>query len=398
MKQTDNKSTSSQALNLANWMLLAAASIAWTGIVVHMYVRLDLMVVGPESLLNRIAIGTILLGIVSGIANVAYFAQTEKLSWQWLLIGIQIVTGLVALYLGRLNTTAMMLIIGMAQVPARSGLAVIGAVFAVTNIALGVVLVTIASAISQALVEFFLFMGFQLFALTVAVAQQRERLARDSLAAVNAELIATRGLVANSARTEERLRVSRELHDIAGHTLTAINVRLEAHSRKASDELKAGLLATRDLGQELLDDIRAVVSHLRQHDPVCIQDALRKVCESFPGATIHLSIDEELRFERPDQATAVLRCVQEGITNAVRHGAARNIWVMLRETESDVELTVRDDGVGGIDYQAGHGLRGIEERMATLGGHLSVEPSMSKGWTLEMRFPRLLAPLSQATK
>jgi len=390
MKQTDTNATAYQAPRITNRTLLVAAAIAWIGIVIHLYVRLELETVGPESSTGWVVIGTILLGIASGITNIGRYARTDDLTRQWLLIGMQVVAGLVGLYLSGLNTPAMMLIIGMAQVPARTGVAVISGIFATTNLVLGGVLLTTASTLAQAIVEWFLFMGFQLFALAVAVAQQRERLARESLAAVNAELVATRGLVANSARTEERLRVSRELHDIAGHTLTAIKVRLEAHSRKAPEELRTDLLTTRDLARELLDDIRAVVSHLRQYDRICVRDALRTVCDRFPDVTTHLSVDDELQFDGWEQVTAVLRCVQEGITNAVRHGAAQNIWIMLAENESGVGLTVRDDGIGGIDYEPGNGLRGIDERLMALGGRVDVRPSTSDGWTLEMRFPRVI--------
>lgn len=396
MKRTDTKSTSSQAVSVANWTLLAAASIAWIGIVIHMVIRLDLMRDGLQSPLNSIVLGTILLGIAAGVANIGYHARTENLSRQWLLIGMQIAAGLLALYLSRINTPAMMLIIGMAQVPARTGVVAIGVVFGAANIALGVIFLVITSTPAQALVEWFLFMGFQLFAITVAVSQQRERLTRESLAEVNAELVATRGLVASSARTEERLRVSRELHDIAGHTLTAIKVRLEAHALRAPGELRTSLLATGDLAKALLEDIRAVVSHLRQHDPIRLRESLRSICDGFPDASVHLSIDDDLHFERAEQSSAILRCVQEAVTNAVRHGAARNIWIVGEKTQSELEFTVRDDGVGGLDYELGNGLRGMNERLIALGGHLEIKPSKSEGWTLRMHFPRFFVSASQA--
>lgn len=396
MKQTDTKSTSLQAVSIANWTLLAAASIAWIGIVIHMVIRLELMPDGPESSPHWIALGTILLGIVAGIANIAYYARTENLNPQWQLIGMQIAASLLALYLSRINIPAMMLIIGMAQVPARTGVVTIAVVFGATNIALGVIFLAIATTLAQALVEWFLFLGFQLFALTVAVSQQRERLARESLAEVNVELVATRGLVAKNARTAERLRVSRELHDVAGHTLTAIKVRLEAHALKAPGELRTGLLATQDLAKGLLEDIRAVVSHLRQHDPIQLRESLRGICDGFPDTNVHLSIDEDVQFERAEQGADILRCIQEAVTNAVRHGAARNIWIVGKKNESELDLTVRDDGSGGLDYELGNGLRGMNERLRAVGGHLKIMPSKSEGWTLKMRFPEFLVPPSQA--
>lgn len=395
MSRADSHTATRYAFGVANGMLLAAAAIAWAGIVIHMLMQLDLTVGGLGRSRNLAAAGAILLGICSGVANIGYYARTESLHRQWLLIALQIVSGLVALYLSQLITPAMMLIVSMAQVPARSGAAAISAVFAATNILLIGVLLTMPSTATDAFVVWFLFVGFQLFALTVAVAQQRERLARESLAAVNSELVATRSLVATSARAEERLRVSRELHDLAGHTLTAIKLRLEAHSRKAPDELRSDVLATRDMAQELLDDVRAVVSHLRQYDPVLFQDAIRGMSDRFPDASIHLSIDDEHRPHRPDEVHTMLRCIQEAVTNAIHHGKARNIWITYSQSDAAAKLLVRDDGVGGLDYEPGNGLRGIRERLASLGGQLEVRPSTSDGWTLEMRFPGRPAPLGE---
>jgi len=395
MSRTDSQTATRYAFGVANGMLLAAASIAWAGIVIHMLMQLDLAVGGLGRSRNLVATGAILLGICSGVANIGYSARTGSLHRQWLLIALQIISGLVALYLSQLITPAMMLIVSMAQVPARSGAAAIAAVFAASNILLIGVLLTMSSTATDAFVVWFLFVGFQLFALTVAVAQQRERLARESLAAVNRQLVATRSLVATSARAEERLRVSRELHDIAGHTLTAIKLRLEAHSRKAPDELKSDVLATRDLAQELLDDIRAVVSHLRQYDPVRFQDAIRSMSDRFPDAIIHVSIDDEHRLNRPDQVHTILRCIQEAVTNAIHHGKARNIWITYSQSDTAATLLVRDDGAGGLDYEPGNGLRGIKERLASLGGRLEVRPSTSDGWTLEMRFTAQPAPLGE---
>lgn len=397
MQQTVSSLNSNRAFGVANRTLIAAAAIGWLGILIHLYMSLDLGGLGLSSASARVAVGVTALGIISGLANVGWYAQTRNLNKQWLLIACQIVAGLAALYASRLNTPALMLIIGMAQVPARSGLAVISAFFIITNLALAWILITIASTTPEALVEWLLFMGFQLFAITIAVAQQRERLARESLATVNAKLLATRGLLAESARAEERLRVSRELHDIAGHALTAIIVRLEAHSRKAPNESRSGLLATRDLARQLLNDIRAVVSHLRLHDPVCIQDAVNEMCNNFSEARIHLSVDEDLQLDRMNQVSTVVRCIQEAVTNSIRHGEARNIWISIKGMASDIAVVVRDDGTGGVEYHAGNGLLGMHERLVALDGRLDVKPSLTKGWSVEMRFPKSLGAATQMT-
>jgi len=372
---------------VATWALLSAASLAWIGIVVDLIVQLDPGAVDPGAMQLRLAIGAVLLGIACGVANIAWNWRAPMLWRQWVFIAIQVTTGLVSLYLSQRITPGMMLIIGMAQIPARTPLHATATFFALTNLALGGILLLIDRSMSEAVVEWFLFIGFQLFALTIAVVQQRERAAREALGVVNAELIQTRRLLADSARAEERLRVSRELHDVAGHTLTAMTVSLEAQSRKAPHDLKDALLATRDLSRELLDDIRAVVSHLRQHDDGNMGVGLHKLSERFPAAHIHLSGVEDLHLDAV-KATSLLRCVQEAVTNAIRHGEAQNVWIRFQDSAQEMLLTVQDDGTGGTNYQLGNGLRGIKERVAAIGGQFDIKPSNTDGWMLQFCIPQ----------
>lgn len=372
---------------VATWALLSAAVVAWIGIVVDLVIRLDLGAVEPAITQDRIAITAVLVGVLCGIANIVWNSRFQALWRQWVFIGVQVASGLVALYFSESITPGTMLIIGMAQIPARTALHVTATFFVVTNLALGWLMLLIEPSTSQAVVVWFLFVGFQLFALTIAVMQQRERAAREALGVVNAELILTRRRLADSARAEERLRVSRELHDVAGHTLTAMTVSLEAQSRKAPDDLKDALLTTRDLSRELLDDIRAVVSHLRLHDAEHVGVALRKLCERIPAAHIHLSGVDDVRILDADRATSVVRCVQEAVTNAIRHGAARNIWIRCEDTEQEMTLTVQDDGTGGTNYRVGNGLRGMQERLLALGGKLNIKPSDANGWMLQFCIP-----------
>src|SRR5690606_12300134 len=108
--------------------------------------------------------------------------------------------------------------------------------------------------------------SFQAFAgLTAWFAIGAER-ARDALATANADLLATRALLAETARDGERLRLSRELHDVAGHKLTALKLNLAALARdpRLAADPQAALCAR--LADELLADIRGVVAQMRQGD------------------------------------------------------------------------------------------------------------------------------------
>ena len=229
--------------------------------------------------------------------------------------------------------------------------------------------------------------SFQAFAgLTAWFAQSAER-ARDALAAANADLLATRALLAESARDGERLRRSRELHDVAGHKLTALKLNLAALARdpRLSGDGQVALCAR--LADELLADIRGVVAQMRQHDGLDLGDAIAVLAGPFPRPKMHLQIADDARVASLAQAEAVLRAVQEGLTNAVRHSQAQNLWVVLRREHDALRLDIRDDGRGVGELCAGHGLSGMRERLEAVGGGLDVRRTDTGGVHLHAWLP-----------
>ena len=230
-------------------------------------------------------------------------------------------------------------------------------------------------------------MSFQAFAaLTAWFAFSAEK-ARDELAAANADLLATRSLLAETARDSERLRLSRELHDVAGHKLTALKLNLAALARDprfAADE-QVRLCAR--LADELLADIRGVVMQMRHDEGLDLGAALQALATPFPRPNMHLQIEPQARVASLAQAEAVLRAVQEGLTNAVRHSQAHNLWVVLRRDGGTLRLDIRDDGRGQGELCAGNGLRGMRERLEDVGGGLDVSRTDTGGVHLQAWLP-----------
>lgn len=229
--------------------------------------------------------------------------------------------------------------------------------------------------------------SFQCFAaLTAWFAFSAEK-TRDELAAANAGLLSTRSLLAETARDSERLRLSRELHDVAGHKLTALKLNLAALARDArfSGDDQVQLCAR--LADELLADIRGVVQQMRQGDGLDLVAALNALAQPFPRPRLQLEVGADARVASLAQAEAVLRAVQEGLTNAVRHSQAQNLWVVLRRDQDALRLDIRDDGRGSGDVQAGNGLSGMRERLEALGGGLSVSRTGTGGVHLEAWLP-----------
>ena len=186
----------------------------------------------------------------------------------------------------------------------------------------------------------------------------------------------------------ERVRISRELHDLLGHHLTALTLNLEVASHLVADKALEHVRQAQSLAKLLLTDVREVVSQLRTDDEIDLTQALRSLVEGIPEPSIHLDIPPRLGVDDPRRAQVVLRCTQEIVTNAMRHARARNLWLAFERNESN-ELTVRarDDGQGAAAVSDGHGLTGMRERLAQFGGSLKVDTGKGQGFALEALLP-----------
>lgn len=229
--------------------------------------------------------------------------------------------------------------------------------------------------------------GFQAFAgLTIHYATHAER-AREDLAHTHAELLATQRLLEDSARSGERLRLSRELHDVAGHKLTALKLNLRLLQRDPSLAQREEVRVAATLADELLADIRAVVSELRRYDGIDLPAAITTLTQQIPGTRFRLNIDPGLRVAEVEAAEILLRCAQEGITNALRHGRANEIQIDCTRVGERLELRIRNDGAALRTPQFGNGLNGMRERLAAAGGELLLRPREHGGAELIAALP-----------
>jgi signal transduction histidine kinase len=212
--------------------------------------------------------------------------------------------------------------------------------------------------------------SFQVFAgLCVHYARSAEQ-ARDALVRVNADLLATRALLAESARDAERLRVARELHDVAGHKLTALKLNLRALADDPALAARPGLRVAGQLAGELLDDLRGVVRTLRDSRGLDLETAIRALAVPLPQPVLHLRIDPGVQVADPAQAETVLRVVQEALTNAARHSHARVLDVHLARGPAGLRLHIEDDGRVRVPLREGSGLAGMRERLVAARGEL----------------------------
>ena len=230
-------------------------------------------------------------------------------------------------------------------------------------------------------------LGFQALAgLCVYHALTAER-SRDQLALVNADLLATRALLADSARDAERLRVARELHDVAGHKLTAMKLNLRALANLPEFAGREDVALMQQLSTELLEDIRNVVQSLRDTRGLDLETALRALAAPLPKPRLQLHIADDVQVGDPALAETILRLVQEALTNAARHADAELLSVALTREGRDMVLRIEDDGRATTSLREGNGLAGMRERVVAAHGSFTRGTTVLGGLCIEARLP-----------
>ena len=233
-------------------------------------------------------------------------------------------------------------------------------------------------------------LGISMFAFMSSVVVLRQNAARDELRRVNSELQATQSLLAENTRIAERVRIARELHDLVGHHLTALTLNLEVVTHLVDGKVLEHVQQAHSLARLLLADVREVVSDMRRDDMVNLADALHTLIEGVPKPRIHLDLPYDEVMTEPQRAQVLLRCVQEMITNSVRHAQAENLWIRLSMTRDGLAMSARDDGIGADKVAVGNGLKGMAERLKQLGGKLEIESEPGTGFALHAWLPTKL--------
>jgi signal transduction histidine kinase len=224
------------------------------------------------------------------------------------------------------------------------------------------------------------------------------------------QLEAAREALADQAVADERQRIARELHDLAGHTLTAVLLHVTGARhvlRRDLDEAERALVQAETVGRGSLDQIRFTVSALRtserETDPALLGSAdLIGLVEEYRRAGLDVTAlvtAPAAGIEGP-VGTALYRISREALANVARHAPGNRVElaVDLDPDTSAVRLVVADHGraPGVQDHDKGHfGLVGMRERARALGGKLDAGPT-ADGWRVEARLPLAAAGREQA--
>jgi signal transduction histidine kinase len=205
----------------------------------------------------------------------------------------------------------------------------------------------------------------------------------------------TRGAI--RMQEDERARISRELHDGIGQSLTALKMNIHALQSKVVSEVSAptqGLMREiEEQAGQCLEEVRELSLLLRPRmlDDLGLIPTLRwytKNTERRSGIRVTLRVRGFRGRLNPETETWIFRIVQETVNNIVKHSRARNALVdMLREGEK-VQLEISDDGIGfNPDLPStGAGLGGIQERVALLNGTLLISSAPKKGTRYKIQF------------
>lgn len=228
--------------------------------------------------------------------------------------------------------------------------------------------------------------GFQVFAILLTHVARSEALGRLDLVERNLQLLSTRQMLAERTRADERLRLARDLHDGLGHHLTALSLNLEAAQHAEGAAAGEHLGRAKAVTRALLDEVRATVTSERD-ERVQPMRAIRTLVEAIDEPAIHLDGPEDVSLADAAHTEALLRVVQEVVTNAMRHGQARNVWITLRQSPGQIDLEGRDDGIGAASWDDGNGLRGMRERLLLLGGSLDVRSTPGLGFEVQAHLP-----------
>ncbi|TDB86597.1 sensor histidine kinase [Actinomadura sp. KC216] len=201
------------------------------------------------------------------------------------------------------------------------------------------------------------------------------------------ETHAARDALARLAVTEERLRFSRDLHDLLGHSLSLIAVKSELAMRLAgTDPGRAGaeMADVRRTAREALREVRSAVSGYRAVELDAELAGARAVLEA---AGIRCDIGDPPDPLPPEVRSVLAWVIREGATNVIKHSEARRCAVALTAYEGSVVLEMRNDGVRDGGDGNGSGLTGLAERVAVLGGEITSGRHGRDGFLLRAAVP-----------
>jgi signal transduction histidine kinase len=218
-------------------------------------------------------------------------------------------------------------------------------------------------------------------------------MANEQLEIMNLQLKEYAVEIEKMTETRERNRLAREIHDTLGHALTGISVGIDACLTTIDISIEATkkqLNVIGNVARQAIKDVRRSVSKLRPDalESLNLEEALNNMIAEIGKETktnIYFNTQiKSLKFD-PDEEDTIYRIVQEGITNAIRHGEAAEICITIARKDKHLNIAIKDNGKGCAEIKQGFGLRHIKERVRLLNG--TVEYDGTNGFLINVNIP-----------
>ncbi len=229
--------------------------------------------------------------------------------------------------------------------------------------------------------------GLEIFAFVAGRLLAQEAAARDELLLLSVELGSTRELLKESTRVSERLHIARELHDVLGHHLTALSLQLEHAVHITAGDAKQEVERAQTSTRQMLSDVRGIVDNMRTEAGLDLAPALNSLKQRIVRPQLHLDVPPQFSVQDGSRAHAVLRCVQEIVTNTIKHSGADNLWITINLKDEVIEVSAQDDGNAQSTPRAGAGLSGMRERFESFGGRVEFRSQPDLGFSVSAWLP-----------
>jgi signal transduction histidine kinase len=235
-----------------------------------------------------------------------------------------------------------------------------------------------------------LFWTFNLFALVMVNTTIKAEESREKVEMINLELISTQQLLGQAAEQAERVRIARNIHDLLGHHLTALTINLQVAGRQlekldvgSSDKsskkaIQDSIEQCHSLSKLLLSDVREAVSDIRMKSNLNIKQAIIAMTERLPNINVSLDYPSDITITSVNTADVLTRCIQESMTNALRHSHAKNMHIAFLQTGGLLTLSIeaalsKQQKISKTseikpNFILGNGLKGMQERLKQIKG------------------------------
>jgi len=222
------------------------------------------------------------------------------------------------------------------------------------------------------------------------------RISEEDLKKTNEELEAYSRTVEELTLLRERTRLSRELHDGVGHTLSTLIIQLQAIKtiiKKNPDTASKMMEEVIPYSKASLENVRSTVRELKPreleaYEGIFAIEELIKNFRKFTGTDVKLIVSKVKYSLSSDQSSNLYRIVQECLSNSIRHGKAKNIIINIQFLEEKVYARIKDDGKGCSEIIPSFGLINIRERTEALNGQCNFISGENKGFEVTVTLPR----------